>query len=94
MSCVPNNTDVVYSLKRIEMYIQAVNSWMSANRLKLNGDKTKLLLTGTPRQCLKASNAIINVADNSIRLCEKEKILGVLFDKNLNLKSHVNMVCT
>ena len=26
MSCVPNNTDVVYSLKRIEMCIQVVNS--------------------------------------------------------------------
>ena len=26
LSCVPNNTDVVYSLKRIEMCIQVVNS--------------------------------------------------------------------
>ena len=93
MSCVPNNNDVVYSLKRIEMCIQVVNSWMSANSLKLNGDKTKLMLIGTPRQYLKVSNVILNVADNSIGLCQKEKNLGVLFDKHLNLKSHVNMVC-
>ena len=53
---------------------------MLANSLKLNGDKTKLLLIGTPRQCLKVSNVILNVADKSIGLCEKEKVLGVLFD--------------
>jgi len=73
MSCVPNNTDVVYSLKRIEMCIQVVNSWISANSLKLNGDKTKLLLMGTPRQCLKVSNVILNLADNSIGLCKRKK---------------------
>ena len=73
MSCVPNNTDVVYSLKRIEMCIQVVNSWISANSLKLNADKTKLLLIGTPRQYLKVSNVILNLADNNIGLCEGEK---------------------
>ena len=36
---------------------------------------------------------ILNLADNSIGLCEKEKNLVVLFDKHLNLKSHVIMVC-
>ena len=76
VSCVSNNTDVVYSLKRIEMCIQEVNSWMSANSLKLNGNKTKLLLIETPRQCLKVSNAILNVAYSSIGLCEREKKLG------------------
>ena len=68
MYCVPNNTDIVYSLKRIEICIYVVNSWMSANSLKLNVDKTKLMLIGTPQQYLKVSNVILNVADNSIGL--------------------------
>ena len=75
------------------MCIQEVNSWVSANSLKLNGDETKLLVIGTPQQCFKVPNATINVADNSIGLCEKGKNLGVLFDKHLHLKSHVSMVC-
>ena len=66
---------------------------MTANSLNLNGDKTKLLVIGTPQQCLKVSNATRNVADNSIGLCERGKNLEVLVDKYLNLKSHVNMVC-
>ena len=76
MSCLPNNTDVVYSLKRIEMCIQEINPWMPANILKLNVDKTKLPLIGTPGQCLKFSNAILNVVDNSIGLCEKKTTWG------------------
>ena len=69
------------------------NLWMSANSLKLNDDKTKLQLIGTPPQRLKVSNAMLNVADNSIGLCEKVNNLGVLFDKHLNLKPNVNMEC-
>ena len=72
---------------------QEVNLWMSANSLKPNGDKTNLQFIGTPQQCLKVSNAIFNVADNSIGLCEKGKNLGVLIDKHLNLKPHITMVC-
>ena len=93
MSCVPNNPDVACSFKQTEQCIQKVNLWMRANNLKLNGDKNKLLIIGTQQQCCKVSNSTINVADNSIGLSEKGKHLGFLFDRHLNLKSHVNMIC-
>jgi len=34
-------------VRRLEMYMTDVSPWMAANRLKLNDDKTKLLLAGS-----------------------------------------------
>ena len=76
-----------------EQCIREVSLWMSANRLKLNGDKTKMLVISTPQQCLKVSNITLNVAGSIIEPSQTAKNLGVIFDKHLNLKSHVNMVC-
>ena len=94
MSFTPNNPGVANSLECIEQCIQEVSSWMSANRLKLNGDKTKMLVIGTPQQSSKISNLTLNVAQSIIESSEMVKNLGAIFDKRMNLKSHVNMICT
>ena len=92
MSFTPNSSGVANSLERIEQCIQEVSSWMSANRFKLNGDKTKMLVVGTPQQCLKVSNLTLNVADSIIESSETVKNLGAIFDKHMNLKAHVNAI--
>ena len=66
---------------------------MSTNSLKLNGDKTELLVIRSPQQCSKASNATPNVADNIIGLSEREKTWGFSLTGISNLKSHVGMIC-
>ena len=66
---------------------------MLSNRLKLNGDKTKMMVIGTPQQCLKVPNISLNVAESVIESTETTKNLGVIFDKHMNLKSHVSMIC-
>ena len=66
MSLTPNSTGVTNTLGRIEQCIQEVSSWMSSNRLKLNGDKTKMLVVGTLPQCLKISVLTLSVANSII----------------------------
>ena len=93
MSFTPNSSGVANSLERIEQCIQEVSSWMSANRLKLNGNKMKILVVGTPQQCLKVSNLTLNVADSIIESNETVKNLGAIFDKHMNHKALVNAIC-
>ena len=45
-----NPPDVLQSKSLIEECIQDVQLWMVANKLKLNGDKTKLLVLTAPRR--------------------------------------------
>ena len=93
MSFIPNSSGVANSLERIKQCIQEVSSWMSANRVKLNGDKTKMLIIGTPQQCLKVSNLTLNVADSIIESSETVQNLGAIVGNHMNLKSHVNTIC-
>ena len=53
-------------VRRLEMYMTDVSPWMAANRLKLNDDKTKLLLAGSS-----CGSATLGRSGPSIQLGDK-----------------------
>ena len=95
MSFTPNIDGISFSISRIEECIKDIEAWMMINRLKLNGDKTEMLIIGTNKnkQCRKLSNISITVGGSVIEASEKARNLGAVFDTNLTLKSHVSVVC-
>ena len=52
-----------------------------------------MLVVGTSQQCLKVPNLTLNVANSIIESSETVKNLGAIFDKHMNLKSHITMIC-
>ena len=60
--------------------------WMTWNKLKLNGNKTELLV-------LTARNCPILVCDEVIRPSSLVKNLGILFDSSLDMEQYVTNVC-
>jgi hypothetical protein len=73
----------------IESCLQHIFSWMSANKLALNPDKTEYLLIGSsipdPLPSLNLNSIIINPANQA-------KNLGVIFQSDLSLNSHISSV--
>ena len=69
-----------------------ISKWMNANRLKLNGDKTEVILIGTPRQLNKVEFSSINICGSEISTKPVVKNLGVFIDSDLKMKSQVNHV--
>ena len=66
---------------------------MKANMLKLNGDKTEIMLFH-PRHKEPSSGTIsINVEGCVVTPKDKVRNLGVLFDTTMNMKHQVNSVC-
>ena len=47
MSFTPNIDCISFSISKIEECIKDIEAWMMINRLKLNGDKTEMLIIGT-----------------------------------------------
>ena len=92
MSFTPNDGTST-SVSRMEECIKEIESWMLINRLKLYGDKTELLVIGTQQKCKKITDISLNVGGSVIKANEKARNLGVVFDKNLTLKVHVNELC-
>ena len=94
ISFSPTPDCTTLSIHQIEGCIQEIQSCMLTNRLKLNGDKTELLMIGTRKQCAKLSNLFVNIGNGTIKPSEQGRNLIVVFDANLSLKSHINSLCS
>ena len=66
---------------------------MLANKLKLNPDKTKFILIGSPKnrnQLLPHSP--VNILGNQVSPSQSVRNLGVVFDSNFTFSNHVSQV--
>ena len=72
---------------KVNSELSKVELWLNANKLTLNYSKTKYLLikpkSKLPNSCNLSLNGI------SIEKCCLAKYLGLILDKNLNWKAHV-----
>ena len=68
-----------------------IHTWLCANKLSLNIDKSNFVLFHPAQRKLAAS---INLCINQMSLNEKDNIryLGITLDKNLNWKKHIQSI--
>ena len=78
----------------LERCIQDTDHWMSANRLKLNPDKTELLWTGTRHGLSRLTNGgpRLVLGDEVIDASSFACLLGVTFTPDLCLEKHASIV--
>ena len=77
-------------LDRLECCISDIRAWMKLNLLKLNNDKTELLLLGTKHNISLAGELEIMMGNDTITNSMTAKNLGVHFDANLRGTIHMN----
>ncbi len=74
------------AIKRLNSCLADIRSWMSANYLKLNSDKTELLLIGNPKRVAKVRDFELSIGDSIVRPSASARNLGVIFDDTLSFK--------
>ena len=78
------------AISRIEVCVADIRIWMNDNFVKLNDDKTELLIITTHEELSKISDISIKVGDQSISPSEDPpRNLGVIFDSTCCLDAHV-----
>ena len=82
--------DIETAITKIEGCITDVKGWMLANFLKLNDDKTEILVL-SKKNLEQVPSVRIGSAD--IKASTTAKNLGVIFDKTLSMESQINAVC-
>ena len=69
--------------------IRDLRDWMTRDRLKLNEDKTEVILIGTRQQLAKVNVTSIAVGDETIEAKPSVRNLGSWFDSQLSMSTHI-----
>ena len=77
----------------MESCLQDVKSRMISNKLKMNDLKTKVIIIGSYQQLAKINLTSIMVGGHRISAVDDIQNLGVYLDKNLSMKSHIEVKC-
>ena len=89
-SCCTNDAD--RGKTSMEACVRDIDLWMVHNRLKLNQDKTEVLVFSS---CYRPRPNIGNLAivDKMVNCSSKAKDIGVTLDNSLSMVPHITAVC-
>ena len=78
---------------KIRSVVEKVQNWMNRRKLKLNTDKTEIILIGSEYRLQNLNfPASCNFNDDEITIKNEVRNLGVIFDKNLSMKNHLKNI--
>ena len=77
---------------RMERVLSSIDLWFRANGLKVNADKTQLMLFGSSQNIRDAPDFAVNFREHHLSPCLETKNLGLLFDQTLSWDAHVSLV--
>ena len=91
LSFKPGDTNSIAAAKTtIEQCVTDIKQWMSSNMLKLNQDKTEVLVLTTNKWKNKCHLSDIEICAHSIKPTDSVRNLGAYFDRTLSAEAHVN----
>ena len=86
-------SEIQSTCHQMECCIADISSWMTSNFLKLNSEKTEMLLISSRFNKADTSSCSLNIAGTTIKTSSVVRNIGAVFDSCLSLESHVNQVC-
>ena len=85
-----SNNDWRDGLARIELCVSEIREWMNQNMLKLNDDKTELIVFASKYKQDLYNDLSITIGDTVVDCSSQVRDLGVIFDRVLSLRPHVS----
>ena len=86
-------SDPTIALDKINLCISDLRTWMIKHKLKINDSKTEFMVLTSSFLKQQFNDLQIKVGNIQIKPSTTARNLGVTFDSNLNLESHINSVC-
>ena len=88
----PSVSDMNLSNAKLVNCVRDMDAWMHSNKLKLNKDKSEVLVTSSsyrPRPPLSS----VDICDETVSCSPSALNIGVIFDQSLCMVPHGNAVC-
>ena len=84
------NSDPKTLENEVNEELKKVYDWLRSNKLSLNIAKSKYMVITNKRNITPLS---VRINDRHLEECDSYKYLGVIFDKDLKWKSHIEYIC-
>ena len=81
------------SKSRVEACVCDIDLWMVQNRLKLDQDKTEVLVFSSRYHSRPNIHDLTIIVDEVVNCCSTAKDIGVTLDELLSMTPHVTVVC-
>ena len=81
------------AVARLNDCIKYVRTWLTQNMLKLNDEKTKVILFTSKHGLKSLPNIAVSVGGQQQLHSSSVRDLGVIYDQHLSMTQHVNSVC-
>jgi hypothetical protein len=81
------------AMRKIQLCVKDIASWMRENKLQLNMDKTEVMIITSARQSHKVNIEEINIGDSVITPAKVIRNLGAMFDSKMTMEPQVQAVC-
>ena len=81
------------SLESLEKCVCDIRVWMRSNWLKLNDDKTEVMVFGSKQAMARQQSISLKIGDAEVKSTGKVKNLGIIEDPQLSMTHQVNAVC-
>lgn len=81
------------AIRRLELCVASIRAWMSKNMLRLNDDKTELLIAYPKSTTAANLPGSVVIGDANITPSTQVRNLGVAFDSTMALEQHVSNIC-
>ena len=85
-----SNNDWRDGLARIELCVSEIREWMNQKMLKLNDDKTELVVFTSKYKQDVYNDLSITIGGTGVDCSSQVRDLGVIFDRVLSLRQHVS----
>jgi hypothetical protein len=82
------------TMHTLESSLVSVKKWMDYNKLKMNNAKTEAIIFNSQYYNAQVAVSSMRVNDCQVDLVDNIKLLGVMLDHNLTLKTHIQNKCT
>ena len=93
VSFVPNQQNASSAIHKLESCLVDVIQWMGSHSLKLNNEKSEMILLGSVAHLAKVKVSHINIGNCKIKPSVVCKNLGVTFDSAMSMSNQVSNIC-
>ena len=88
-----DTTSQANDILRLELCIVDIRAWMRTHMLKLNDDKTELIIIHPKSAEQDRLPDSVVIGNSSIKPSKEARNLGVIFDSTMSTEKHVNNIC-